>query len=321
VPRHEASRRRFLAAAGAAAGAAVGATTAPASPPAVPAAPLASPWRGKLSFFTKPLPALDWKTLARRVRPLGFEGLDLTVRPGGHILPERASKDLPRAVAAAREEGLDVPMITTALTSAADPFAREVLETAARLGVGCFKAGYYLYDDGDPRATVERAGRDFAGLVALAASVGIACGFHNHSAYVGAALWDAARFLEPLDPRWAGYYFDARHAFAEGGAGAWKAAARLAAPRLLMIAAKDFRWTKTAAGWRDENVPLGEGMVDWPAVLPILLGQGFSGPISVHVEYEPAGASHEEAVLEAARKDLAFLSARIAEAGGAPAKA
>lgn len=313
---HEASRRRFLAAAGAAAGAAMGVSAG--VPAAASAATAPRPWRGKACFFTKPLPALDGKTLARRVRPLGFEGLDLTVRPGGHVLPERAAEDLPRAVAAAREEGLDVPMITTALTSAADPFARPILETAARLGVGCFKAGYYLYDDGDPRATVDRAGRDFAGLVALAASLGIACGFHNHSAYVGAALWDAARFLEPLDPRWAGYYFDARHAFAEGGAGAWKAAARLAAPRLLMIAAKDFRWTKTAAGWKDENVPLGEGMVDWPAVLPILLGHGFAGPISVHVEYEPPGASREEAVLETAGKDLAFLKARIAEASRAP---
>jgi len=55
--------------------------------------------------------------------------------------------------------------------------------------------------------------------------------------------------------------------------------------------------------------------------LRLLLGHGFSGPISVHVEYEPRGASHEEAVLETARKDLAFLKARIAEAGGVPAPA
>ena len=324
MARHDPSRRRFLTAA--AAGAALsagrpakgGAATFGAAAPA--AASSSGPWRGKLCFFTKPLPTLDWRTLSRRVKPLGFEGLDLTVRPGGHVLPERAAEDLPRAVAAARDEGLDVPMITTALTSAGDPTARPILETAARLGVGRFKAGYYLYDDGDPRAVVERAGRDFAGLVALAASLGIAGGFHNHSGYVGAALWDAARFIEPLDPRAAGYYFDPRHAFAEGGAGAWRSAARLAAPRLLMIAAKDFRWTRTPAGWKDENVPLGEGVVRWPDVLAILLGQGFGGPISVHVEYEPPGEPREEAVLEAARRDLEFLKAGIADSGHGPAK-
>ena len=322
--RERRSRRLFLAAATAAGAAALGAGRAAAGPPsgasstgsdtpdARPTLPSAS---GKLCFFTKPLPALDVRTVARRVRALGFDGLDLTVRPGGHVLPERAASDLPRAVAAAREEGADVPMITTALTSADDPTARPILETAARLGIPCFKAGYYLYESEDVRAVVDGAGRDFARLVALAAACGIQAGFHNHSAYVGAALWDAARFVDPLEARWAGYYFDPRHAFAEGGAGAWKSAARLAAPRLAMIAAKDFRWVKAEGGWKDDNVPLGEGMVDWDAVLAILLGRGFSGPISVHLEYEPAGAgTHEERILAAAGRDLAFLKERLAAA-------
>ena len=43
-------------------------------------------------------------------------------------------------------------------------------------------------------------------------------GFHNHAAYIGAALWDIAPAIDRLDPRWAGYYFDPRHAVAEGGA-------------------------------------------------------------------------------------------------------
>jgi len=314
------SRRRFLAIASAAAGAALGhGAGAPArAADAGPAAP-PSPWRGKLCFFTKPLPSLDVRALSRRVRAVGFEGLDLTVRTGGHVLPERAAEDLPRAVAAAREAGLEVPMITTGLTSADDPTARPILETAARLGITYFKAGYYLYESEDVRAVVDRAGRDFSGLVTLAAACGIQAGFHNHSAYVGAALWDAARFVEPLDPRWAGYYFDPRHAFAEGGAGAWKTAARLVAPRLKMIAAKDFRWARGAEGWKDENVPLGEGMVDWSAVLPILLARGFTGPISIHIEYEPAGAgAHEERVLAAAHRDLEFLRARLAGVASSP---
>ena len=82
-----------------------------------------------------------------------------------------------------------------------------------------------------------------------------------------------------------------------------------------MIAAKDFRWVKAEGGWKDDNVPLGEGMVDWDAVLAILLGRGFSGPISVHLEYEPAGAgTHEERILAAAGRDLAFLKERLAAA-------
>ena len=314
----ERSRRSFLEAATAAACTVAVASRAGALPaqesPVRDATP-PRPYAGKLCFFTKPLPEMDWRRLSRSVRQLGFDGLDLTVRPGGHVLPERAAEDLPKAVATAREEGLDVPMITTALTSADDPTARSILWTAARLGIPYFKAGYYLYEHKDVRQEVARAGREFRRLVELAAQCGIQAGFHNHSEYIGAAQWDAATFVEPLDPRWAGYYFDARHAVAEGGAGAWKTAVHLVKSRLKMMAIKDFSWVKTARGWEDANCPLGEGMVDWKYVLGALAA-GFQGPISLHMEYEVPGATpaeRQQNILAATARDLAFLKARLAE--------
>ena len=308
----ERSRRRFLGAATAAACAAVAprASALPVREGPAREAPSPRPYAGKLCFFTKPLPEMDWRRLARSVKSLGFDGLDLTVRKGGHVAPERAAEDLPRAVAAAREEGLDVPMITTALTSADDPAARPILATAGRLGIPYFKAGYYLYEHEDVREEVARAGREFRRLVELATQCGIQAGFHNHSEYIGAALWDAASFIEPLDPKWAGYYFDARHAVAEGGAGAWKTAVHLVKSRLKMVAVKDFSWVKTARGWEDANCPLGEGMVDWKSVLGELLRAGFQGPISLHMEYEVPGATtaeREQNILAATARDLAFL--------------
>jgi L-ribulose-5-phosphate 3-epimerase len=313
------SRRSFLEAASAVACSAAIGSPAGAHPANRSVAPARGPYTGKLCFFSKPLPDMDWRRLAQSTKRLGFDGLDLTVRKGGHVLPERAAEDLPRAVAMAREEGLDVPMITTALTSADDPTARAILSTAAGLGVPFFKAGYYMYALTDVRAELEQAGREFRRLVELATRCGIQAGYHNHSEYVGAAVWDAASFIEPLDPRWAGYYFDARHAVAEGGAGAWKTASHLVASRLKMVAVKDFRWEKTARGWQDANCPLGEGMVDWRYVCGVLSQAGFQGPISLHLEYEVPGATtaaHEENILVAAQRDLGFLKERLREAYG-----
>jgi sugar phosphate isomerase/epimerase len=315
------SRRSFLEAASAVAcSAAIG---SPAGAHTVPTnrsvAPARGPYTGKLCFFSKPLPDMDWRRLARSTKRLGFDGLDLTVRKGGHVLPERAAEDLPRAVAIAREEGLDVPMITTALTSADDPTARAILEAAAGLGIPFLKPGYYMYALTDVRAELEQAGREFRRLVELATRCGVQAGYHNHSEYVGAAVWDAASFIEPLDPRWAGYYFDPRHAVAEGGAGAWKTACHLVASRLKMVAVKDFRWEKTAGGWQDANCPLGEGMVDWRYVCGVLSRAAFQGPISLHLEYEvpgPTSAAHEENILAAAQRDLGFLKERLREAYG-----
>lgn len=275
------------------------------------AAPPATP-RGRPTFclFSKHLPELGWSDLGRAVKDAGFDGVDLTVRPNGHVLPEKAADDLPRAIEAIKARGVTVPMITTELTSANGPLAKPLLHAAARSGVRYFKTGYWRYTSSpDVRAQVAAAGEALAGLAALARECGIEMGFHNHAAYIGGALWDIAPAIERLDPQWVGYYFDPRHAVAEGGAGAWKAATHLISSRLKMVAVKDFLWKKTEKGWVIENCPLGEGMVDWAWIASALRDARFAGPISVHLEYDIPGSSPQERTrrtLDAAIKDLTF---------------
>lgn len=266
--------------------------------------------RAAFCFFSKHLPDLGWAELGRAVRDAGFDGVDLTVRAKGHVLPDRATEDLPRAVEAIAAAGSQVLMITTDLTSASSPLARPLLQAATRAGVRYFKPGYWLYRDSyrDVRAQVAAAGEAVVALGTLARDCGIEMGFHNHTGYIGSALWEIAPFIDRLDPKWAGYYFDPRHAVAEGGGGAWKAATRLVLPRLKMIALKDFYWTKGAKGWRIEDCPLGEGQVDWSWFGSTLRESTFSGPISLHFEYDIPGATAQERTrrtLDAAVRDLA----------------
>ncbi len=256
-------------------------------------------------LFSKHLPELAWADVGRAVKDAGFDGVDLTVRANGHVLPEKAADDLPRAIDAIKAHGVSVPMITTELTSAASPLARPLLQAAAKSGVRFFKTGYWRYSSSaDVRVQVAAAGENLAGLAALARECGIEMGFHNHAAYIGAALWDIAPAMDRLDAKWAGYYFDPRHAVAEGGGGAWKAATHLVLPRLKMLALKDCLWEKTGKGWQIVNCPLGEGLVDWSWFASALRATAFNGPISVHLEYEiPAGTRH---TLDAATRDLTF---------------
>jgi L-ribulose-5-phosphate 3-epimerase len=269
---------------------------------------------GDICFFSKHLPKMDAVRLAGTVKKLGFSGVDLTVRPGGHVLPERAAEDLPKAVAAIRAAGLSVPMITTALTSASDPAARPILSTAGSLSIAYFKPGYYRYSFTDVRRELERAMKEFRTLADLGKQYGVQAGFHNHEAYVGAPLWDVAGTIDQLDPKWAGYYFDVRHAVCEGGSAGWKIAVNLIAPRIKMIAVKDFYWNKTSRGWQQVNCPLGEGMVDWKAYFKMLRQANFQGPISLHLEYDIPGetaAVIEDNTIAAAQRDLAFLKSQL----------
>jgi sugar phosphate isomerase/epimerase len=272
---------------------------------------------GAICLFSKHLPTMDWARMAQAVKKLGFGGIDLTVRPGGHVLPERASEDLPKAVAAIRAEGLSAPMITTALTSAHDPNAIPILSTAGKLSIPFFKPGYYKYSFADVRGDLQKAMNDFRSLTEVSKRSGVQCGFHNHEGYVGAQLWDVAQTIDQLDPKWVGYYFDIRHAVAEGGVAGWKIALNLAAPRIKMIAVKDSYWEKSGKGWRQVNCPLGQGMVDWKAYFKALREANFQGPISLHLEYEIPGATttaQEENTLAAAQRDFEFLKGQLQEA-------
>lgn len=301
------TRRDWIRATGQAALAAALARRADAADQAAPAA--APGERPSFCLFSKHVPDLAWSDLGRAVRDAGFDGVDLTVRANGHVLPERAADDLPRAIEAIRKSGVIVPMITTELTSASQPGAKPLLEAAARSGVRYFKTGYWRYTaSADVRAQVAAAADALAGLAAIARDCGIEMGFHNHAGYIGAALWEIAPAMDRLDARWAGYYFDPRHAVAEGGGGAWKAATHLVAPRLKMVAAKDFFWLKGPKGWVIEDCPLGEGQVDWTWVGAALRDARFAGPVSLHFEYDIPGRTPQERTrrtLDAATRDLA----------------
>src|SRR5580692_2365220 len=263
--------------------------------------------RPTLCMFSKHFPELNYDELGKTCRDLGFAGIDLTVRPKGHVLPERVVEDLPRAVDALRKAGLEVPMITTDITSAAG--AEPTLKTAARLGIPYFKPGYWRYNSVDPLTRIKEVAADIRGLAALAAEHKITMGLHNHSGtYVGEAVWDTWEMIRDLDPRWTGSYYDPGHAAIEGGLGGHEVSMRLALPRLKMVAVKDFIWRKEAGGWKSVWCPMGEGAVDWGAAFGALKQANYTGPISVHAEYQTKD------MVAAMRKDLAFVRSAMGAA-------
>jgi L-ribulose-5-phosphate 3-epimerase len=272
---------------------------------------VASSSRPALCLFSKHLPKLNYAELADTVKQMGFDGVDLTVRAGGHVLPDRAAEDLPVAVETIRAQGLSVPMITTGLTSASDPAARPTLAAAGKLGVPFFKLGYWQYAAGIPiESRIGEVRREVAPLVAIGKDHGVAAGYHNHSGnYVGAVVWDTRSIIGDMDPSWIGYYFDPCHATAEGGEGGWRISLRMAIARIKMVAIKDFFWEKRAGKWEMRMCPLGEGMVRWPEIFTMLRAAQFTGPISMHAEYEPADES-------ALARDFAFLRKQVNAAYG-----
>ena len=252
--------------------------------------------------------------LGKNAKAVGFGGVDLTVRAKGHVEPERAAEDLPRAVNAIRAHGLSVPMITTGLLKRTDPAAVPTIRTAAALKIPYWKPGYYRYKlDGDVEAAVAQVRTDITGLADLSREHGVVCGFHNHSGdYFGAAVWDTRAVIADLDPKVIGYYFDPAHATIEGGLAGWRISMNLVLPRLKMVALKDFYWRKNNEGaWKLTWCPMGEGMVDWKRTFGLLAKAGFTGPLTLHVEYETPDE------MAAIAKDYEFIRKQMKAAYGA----
>ncbi|MCK5271830.1 MAG: TIM barrel protein, partial [Sedimentisphaerales bacterium] len=159
--------------------------------------------RMKICIFSKHLQWLDYKDMAQTAAEIGFDGVDLTVRPRGHVLPERAKDDLPRAVEAVKNAGLTVPMMTTRITDPHDRYTRDILETAAELGIRHYRIGSIQYkkDKSIPAQLAELKPK-FRDLAALSKEYNLHGAFQNHSgsSYVGASIWDIWELIKELDP-------------------------------------------------------------------------------------------------------------------------
>src|SRR5947209_175083 len=67
--------------------------------------------------------------VAEAVVEMGFDGLDITVRPyPGHVDPEKVAEELPPFVKTIRQHGLVVRTITCPITDADSPNAENILQ-------------------------------------------------------------------------------------------------------------------------------------------------------------------------------------------------
>jgi len=282
---------------------------------AVPAA--AAPDMGsRICLFTDHVAGFSNLEVARMLKDLGVTGPDLTVRKGGLVSPAQAATELPKALATYREQGLTIPMITTGITSAGDPDTEVVLEAAAKAGIRYYKLGYNRYADvAKWQETIAATRVKMKEIAKLNRRLNLRAGMHNHAGdSVGCCVWDNLEVLQGVDDAAIGMYFDPAQATIEGGKMGWNLSFRRAMPRLLMIAFKDFIWEKGEKGWRTRWTPLGEGIVNWREVFPLVKSAVFPGPISMHIEYDPGGKTKTERydrAMEAAARDLRFLRAGL----------
>jgi sugar phosphate isomerase/epimerase len=238
-------------------------------------------------FFSQ----LSVEQLGQKARELGYDGVDLCVRPGHPVHPENVRAALPAAAKRWEAEGIVCPMATAAVTLN-DPAAPEVpglFAGCADAGVPRLKIGFWRFRENEPfRDQLDHARRALAGFAALAQEHGVQVCYQTHSGpCLGSNCAGLLALLDGLDPRHVGAYPDLGHLALDGEDLAMGLA--MIADWLSVVAIKDAYHAPQPPGseppFAPRFVPVGSGSVNWRRALDLLRRLAFTGPLTVHTEY------------------------------------
>ena len=260
------------------------------------------PYLPRISLFSKCLHGLDVPALARVASEIGYDGIDLTVRRGGHVEPERVEQDLPPAVEAIRRAGLDIPMISTDIVDADNPLTERVLRTAAALGIANYRMSALYYSvKPDLPADLARFESVVHKLARLSEKHRIVCTIQNHSLdndfgvqfghYFTSMIWDLASVLKSVNSPWVGSQYDIGHASIECSR-SWAIGLELLSPYIKALQIKDFVWAQRGPLWEPQAVPVGQGMVDYPRFMGIVRQKQLDVPVILYVGYDMRALAH-----------------------------
>lgn len=278
----------------------------------------------EISVFSKTLHWIqDYETLSHTVAEMGFDGIDLTVRPEGHVLPEKVASDLPKAVQAAQKANISLSMMVTNILQA-DALSESVLKTASAQNIRHYRMGWYHFDmKKDIMGQVDTFNQQMKGVDELNKKYKISGEYQNHGGQnFGAAIWDLYPILKKINSPFTGTQYDINHATAESGPN-WETGFRLMVPYIKSLPIKDFKWVLKNGMLQKEGCPLGEGIVNWKLFLQLIKQYKLKVPITMHFEYALGGAENgsrtptidTKEIISAMKRDLILLRSWLKEVG------
>ncbi|WP_025743504.1 sugar phosphate isomerase/epimerase family protein [Aquimarina pacifica] len=277
----------------------------------------------ELFVFSKHLQFLNYKDMSEAAREIGFDGIDLTVRPKGHVLPEKVADDLPKATEAMKSFGFKNQMITTSIKNANNPIDSNILEVASQQQFMYYRMGWLKYAKSKNIIESVNVFKDQVKKLAhLNQELGIKGTYQNHAGYyMGSSIWDLDQVLEGISKDHMGCQYDITHATVEGGRN-WELGFELIKDHINSLVIKDFKWEKVNGKWKSVYAPIGEGMVDFKKFFSLLKKHKIQVPISMHFEYPLGGAEKgketisvdQKVVFDAMKKDIETLKTYWAEA-------
>jgi len=256
------------------------------------------------AVFTKPWKTTPIPELGKFVKEMGFDAVELPVRPGFQVEPESVAKGLPEAARQLADCGVEI-------ASVAGPTDEATLAACAEAGVPVIRICVGIGQDEGYMEAEERLQREYDALVPQLDKHGVTLGIQNHCDRCVANAMGIRHLIEKYDPRHIAAVWDAAHNALNGEDP--ELAIDIVWSHLCMVNLKNAFWRRVngpeAEGvvWRPFWTTGRQGLASWPRVAAELKRRGWRGVLCLTAEY-----SDEEGVERLCREDVAFAKSLFA---------
>lgn len=238
------------------------------------------PRQNPIAVFAKHIQEMPVAEMARRLKSIGVDGIEATLRKGGQIAPENITDALGKLVDTLATQDQRI-LIAASNVNQINKNNLKYLEALSKHGIQYFRMEYYRYDAKQPiLPQLEQFHSQASELALVCESLGLTGLYQNHAGakYAGAALWDLHQLLGEIAPEQIAVALDIRHTTLELTQ-SYSTAYRAIRPRIGATYVKDYAWVDN----KPINVPLGQGQAK--PLFDLVQKDGFVGPLSLHMEY------------------------------------
>jgi sugar phosphate isomerase/epimerase len=264
------------------------------------------------TVFSKPWPDKTLPELAKFIKELGFDGVELPVRDNFQVTPEKVSKGLSEAAKIFEDNGVKIG-------SVAGPTDIETIAACGEAGVPIIRVCINIDMSIGYFETEKKIRKEFDAVLPALEEHGVTIGIQNHADYqIGSAI-GVMHLIEGYDPKLVGAVLDTAHCGLAGEPD--EMAIDIVWSHLILVNLKSaFRKRITGpeaedVEWKKHWTTARHGITSWPVVTQELKKRGYGGDYCLTAEYSNpsgSGALTGDDVNRLAAEDIVYAKSLFA---------
>ena len=252
----------------------------------------------KFTVFTKPW-EMALPDLGKFVKSMGFDGIELPVRPGYQVEPDTMERTLPEAVKILADFGLKIGSVAAAVDERTITICGNSDIPIIRICSSVKKGETYT-------DFKERTQREFDSLVPILDKNNVTLGLQNHCGRFVCNAMGIRDLIENYDSKHIGAVLDFAHCALDGEP--TEVAIDIVWSHLCMVNLKNAFWRRVngpeagAAQWEDYWTTGRQGLASWPEAAEELKKRDYKGDVCLTAEY-----TDKKAVDRLIKEDIKFV--------------